>query len=216
MCAAFAPDLVERRSSGRRRTSVLAARLGVEFAGTLRVPQVRRGGRVAEGARLESVFTGNRNVGSNPTPSAKTPSWFGEVPLSGPSPRCLGLDAQHRTKFPAGRLARLDTLGNENPRQGLSGRGDGIGVGVGSDPVRDRHRCVLLAGVRNIARAAMRARARSEKSPTFLSCMGLPSADANRCSLHLTRSLRLFRPRRPSRRPEADRARSRRDRGWHG
>src|SRR6185437_5066280 len=32
---------------------------------------IRRGGRVAEGARLESVFTGNRNVGSNPTPSAK-------------------------------------------------------------------------------------------------------------------------------------------------
>src|SRR5262249_33121027 len=31
---------------------------------------IRRGGRVAEGARLESVFTGNRNVGSNPTPSA--------------------------------------------------------------------------------------------------------------------------------------------------
>ena len=27
---------------------------------------------MAEGARLESVFTGNRNVGSNPTPSAKT------------------------------------------------------------------------------------------------------------------------------------------------
>ena len=25
---------------------------------------------MAEGARLESVFTGNRNVGSNPTPSA--------------------------------------------------------------------------------------------------------------------------------------------------
>jgi len=29
---------------------------------------------VAEGARLESVFTGNRNVGSNPTPSATFPS----------------------------------------------------------------------------------------------------------------------------------------------
>ena len=29
-----------------------------------------RGGRVAEGARLESVYTGNRIVGSNPTPSA--------------------------------------------------------------------------------------------------------------------------------------------------
>ena len=31
----------------------------------------RRGGRVAEGARLESVYTGNRIVGSNPTPSAR-------------------------------------------------------------------------------------------------------------------------------------------------
>jgi hypothetical protein len=27
---------------------------------------------VAEGARLESVYTGNRIVGSNPTPSART------------------------------------------------------------------------------------------------------------------------------------------------
>jgi hypothetical protein len=31
---------------------------------------LRRDGRVAEGARLESVYTGNRIVGSNPTPSA--------------------------------------------------------------------------------------------------------------------------------------------------
>src|SRR5690242_14824755 len=31
----------------------------------------RRDGRVAEGARLESVYTGNRIVGSNPTLSAK-------------------------------------------------------------------------------------------------------------------------------------------------
>jgi hypothetical protein len=30
---------------------------------------------VAEGARLESVYTGNRIVGSNPTPSASR-SWF--------------------------------------------------------------------------------------------------------------------------------------------
>src|SRR5258708_39769694 len=30
----------------------------------------RTGGRVAEGARLESVYTGNRIVGSNPTLSA--------------------------------------------------------------------------------------------------------------------------------------------------
>jgi hypothetical protein len=28
---------------------------------------------VAEGARLESVYTGNRIVGSNPTPSARDP-----------------------------------------------------------------------------------------------------------------------------------------------
>src|SRR5438477_4567983 len=33
---------------------------------------VRRDGRVAEGARLESVFRGNSNVGSNPTLSART------------------------------------------------------------------------------------------------------------------------------------------------
>ena len=31
---------------------------------------------MAEGARLESVYTGNRIVGSNPTPSAKTPDFF--------------------------------------------------------------------------------------------------------------------------------------------
>src|SRR5258708_7668221 len=34
---------------------------------------LRRDGRVADGARLESVYTGNRIVGSNPTPSATTP-----------------------------------------------------------------------------------------------------------------------------------------------
>ena len=33
-------------------------------------PLLRRDGRVAEGARLESVFRGNSNVGSNPTLSA--------------------------------------------------------------------------------------------------------------------------------------------------
>src|SRR5262245_45783908 len=39
-------------------------------AGLGRAPS-RRDGRVAEGARLESVYTGNRIVGSNPTPSAR-------------------------------------------------------------------------------------------------------------------------------------------------
>ena len=33
---------------------------------------LRRDGRVAEGARLESVFRGNSNVGSNPTLSANS------------------------------------------------------------------------------------------------------------------------------------------------
>ena len=32
---------------------------------------LRRGGRVAEGARLESVYAGNRIAGSNPAPSAR-------------------------------------------------------------------------------------------------------------------------------------------------
>jgi hypothetical protein len=39
-------------------------------AGTAMTVARRRDGRVAEGARLESVYTGNRIVGSNPTPSA--------------------------------------------------------------------------------------------------------------------------------------------------
>ena len=40
--------------------------------------QGRRGGRVVEGARLESVFTGNRNAGSNPALSA---SYFPNKPM---------------------------------------------------------------------------------------------------------------------------------------
>src|SRR5262249_29169528 len=46
---------------------------------------VRRGGRVAEGARLESVFTGNRNVGSNSTPSARKLKFSCFFWLLGPS-----------------------------------------------------------------------------------------------------------------------------------
>ena len=47
----------------------------IEEAGFARLSAVasqkrRRDGRVAEGARLESVFRGNSNVGSNPTLSA--------------------------------------------------------------------------------------------------------------------------------------------------
>jgi hypothetical protein len=39
-------------------------------AGFFQCSQPRRDGRVVEGARLESVFRGNSNVGSNPTLSA--------------------------------------------------------------------------------------------------------------------------------------------------
>src|ERR1700730_13734701 len=35
---------------------------------------LRRGGRVVEGARLESVYAGNRIAGSNPAPSATASS----------------------------------------------------------------------------------------------------------------------------------------------
>ena len=45
--------------------------------GTVRELACRgRDGRVAEGARLESVFRGNSNVGSNPTLSASHPAKF--------------------------------------------------------------------------------------------------------------------------------------------
>jgi DNA-binding NarL/FixJ family response regulator len=46
-----------------------ASAAGASAAGAS-VPSNRRDGRVAEGARLESVFRGNSNVGSNPTLSA--------------------------------------------------------------------------------------------------------------------------------------------------
>ena len=42
----------------------------VIFCGVVYTKTTGRGGRVAEGARLESVFTGNCDVGSNPTLSA--------------------------------------------------------------------------------------------------------------------------------------------------
>ena len=35
--------------------------------------ELRRGGRVVDGARLESVYTGDRIAGSNPAPSATCP-----------------------------------------------------------------------------------------------------------------------------------------------
>ena len=44
--------------------------------------ETRRGGRVAEGARLESVYTGNRIAGSNPASSAISSVWLRCVALA--------------------------------------------------------------------------------------------------------------------------------------
>ena len=53
---------------------------------------------MAEGARLESVFTGNRNVGSNPTPSANLPK--GPVILPHASPKnTLNLASRDETSL---------------------------------------------------------------------------------------------------------------------
>jgi hypothetical protein len=50
----------------------LQLRFSIQSSGFLQ--NCRRDGRVAEGARLESVFRGNSNVGSNPTLSAISPN----------------------------------------------------------------------------------------------------------------------------------------------
>jgi hypothetical protein len=59
-----------------RRTIVRAFRgyphrWGVETTSRTRECRPWRGGRVVEGARLESVYAGNRIAGSNPAPSAR-------------------------------------------------------------------------------------------------------------------------------------------------
>ena len=47
-----------------------AAALCGAFASAAKTRRDWRGGRAVEGARLESVYTGNRIAGSNPAPSA--------------------------------------------------------------------------------------------------------------------------------------------------
>ena len=60
------PDKLTSQSRHSLRLS------GSPPSGKLLIPLERRDVRVVEGARLESVCTGNRTVGSNPTLSAKT------------------------------------------------------------------------------------------------------------------------------------------------
>ena len=68
-CTRTAPDY----SAGLRKPSrTRAARLAPVADGCDQC-EIRRGGRVVEGARLESVYTGNRIAGSNPAPSANFP-----------------------------------------------------------------------------------------------------------------------------------------------
>jgi hypothetical protein len=73
------PIFFSSLSRGKPRRKPTSADGGVRCVEQARVvtrlprailPLRRRDGRVAEGARLESVYTGNRIVGSNPTPSA--------------------------------------------------------------------------------------------------------------------------------------------------
>src|SRR5215208_2612888 len=75
--------MAARDGPGAAALSPQAARGGKAGAGAARLRRLasqatapsgrrRRGGRVAEGARLESVYTGNRIEGSNPSPSATT------------------------------------------------------------------------------------------------------------------------------------------------
>ena len=56
----------------RPATAIVSNALALGKPASIFAPRAvdRRDGRVAEGARLESVYTGNRIVGSNPTPSA--------------------------------------------------------------------------------------------------------------------------------------------------
>src|SRR6516225_8301456 len=69
----IAPLLRPRLESSARRD--LRPRVARCYAPRPRFSQgarARRGGRAVEGARLESVYTGNRIAGSNPAPSASS------------------------------------------------------------------------------------------------------------------------------------------------
>jgi hypothetical protein len=75
------PGPSKRRRLGRSRVGSAPLRVALRpgyrphplpnASGVAMTGARRRDGRVAEGARLESVYTGNRIVGSNPTPSAR-------------------------------------------------------------------------------------------------------------------------------------------------
>jgi hypothetical protein len=83
--------------------------------------RARRGGRVAEGARLESVYTGNRIVGSNPTPSANSITnaliyhifftTFSTCPIACPSRAACNLAA--RLSLPTMRSASGHVFGDQ-------------------------------------------------------------------------------------------------------
>jgi hypothetical protein len=59
-----------QRQNVRARTRVILKEIPLPARAVPRSLSNRRDGRVVEGARLESVFRGNSNVGSNPTLSA--------------------------------------------------------------------------------------------------------------------------------------------------
>src|SRR2546421_3155609 len=77
----------------------------------------RRDGRVAEGARLESVYTGNRIVGSNPTPSASQVNKVAEYQTVANDP------ARLPTNVPTNRVRRLTRTRSFHFTEGVVCRG---------------------------------------------------------------------------------------------
>ncbi len=80
--------------------------------------KMRRGGRVVEGARLESVYAGNRIAGSNPAPPSATTA-YGRILARDLRPQSDGTTPkQGRSKArPAPELSKkLDISGFEEPR----------------------------------------------------------------------------------------------------
>ena len=67
---------------------------------------------MVEGARLESVFRGNSNVGSNPTLSASLPAWAGSARL-GSTPTTGGLSFARSSSSKALRLVRALVRGSD-------------------------------------------------------------------------------------------------------
>src|SRR5947209_16804092 len=118
---------------------------------------MRRGGRVVEGARLESVYTGNGIAGSNPAPSAMVFGHSTDCPFCSCSPRILpvfpGLCRPPFSTSLCGDRVRPDLRGTAAiVSRAAHGRYGGllkIAVGsqsAGAESVRDFGEAALMVG----------------------------------------------------------------------